>query len=273
MTTMNQTMNHMKGCTAQRTALLAFAYLMTTMNHIEGCVVIRKKGGSQLINILLVEDQRLVCEGIFALLAMEKNMSVTKTLSTEEEFYKELRCHTYDVILMNMHIKDFNSIKAAVHVKKNYPDIKVIYLTTFTKEDLVIEAILAGADGFLQTSVDTKQFIQTIRNVHEGDTIISGEAARILAKKIVDTTCQKSEILFKKLRNRKIKLTKRELDVAFLLMDGKTNRDIAAELFLTEGTVKNYISELYTKLNLHRRQDVINFLKDMIITHAPSDSA
>lgn len=222
---------------------------------------------------MLVENQRLVCEGILALLAMEKDMSITSTVKTEEEFCKQLRRDIYDIILMNMHVPKFDGIKATVHVKKNYPDTKIIHLTTFAEEDLVIEGILSGADGFLQTSIDSDNFIQSIRNIHKGDTVISGEAAKILAKKIVSTTCEKSEILNRKLRNRNIKLTKRELDVAYLLMEGKTNREIANELYLTEGTVKNYISELYTKLDLHRRKDVIGFLRELTITHIPDDIA
>src|SRR5690625_1110402 len=103
-------------------------------------------------NILLVEHQRLVSEGIHALLAMEEDLSINQTVSDEEKFYRLLRSYSYDLILMNLHIPHFNAIKATVHVKKHYPDMKVVHLTDFAEDHLVVEAILSGARSEEHTS-------------------------------------------------------------------------------------------------------------------------
>jgi len=214
-------------------------------------------------NILLVEHQRLVSEGIHALLAMEEDLSINQTVSDEEKFYRLLRSYSYDLILMNLHIPHFNAIKATVHVKKHYPDMKVVHLTDFAEDHLVVEAILSGADGFLQTDIHANTFIQTLRQVCQGDVVISGEAAKILATKVATSMYEKNELLNKNLKNRNIFLTDREVEVAYLLTQGKSNEEIANELFLSEGTVKNYISELYTKLNVNRRKEMIHYLQQL----------
>lgn len=213
-----------------------------------------------MIKVLLVEDQRLFREGINALIANEDDIEVVGMAQHGQDAIEQIEKLQPDVVLMDVHMPEVDGIKATIYIKENYPKIKVILLTTYPEEDLIITGISIGADGFLVKSIDRERLIRSIRDAYENQIVLAGEAARILAKRIEGFNYDKKEILDRKLKYRNIYLTGREIDVALLLMDGMTNNDIAQKLYLSQGTVKNYISEVYQKLDLRNRKDVIVFL-------------
>lgn len=213
-----------------------------------------------MIKVLLVEDQRLFREGMNALIANEDDIEVVGMAQHGQDAIEQIEKLQPDVVLMDVHMPEVDGIKATIYIKGNYPKIKVILLTTYPEEDLIITGISIGADGFLVKSIDKERLIRSIRDAYENQIVLAGEAARILAKRIEGFNYDKKEILDRKLKYRNIYLTGREIDVALLLMDGMTNNDIAQKLYLSQGTVKNYISEVYQKLDLRNRKDVIVFL-------------
>lgn len=213
-----------------------------------------------MIKVLLVEDQRLFREGMNALIANEDDIEVVGMAQHGQDAIEQMEKLQPDVVLMDVHMPEVDGIKATIYIKENYPKTKVILLTTYPEEDLIITGISIGADGFLVKSIDKERLIRSIRDVYENQIVLAGEAARILAKRIEGFNYDKKEILDRKLKYRNIYLTGREIDVALLLMDGMTNNDIAQKLYLSQGTVKNYISEVYQKLDLRNRKDVIVFL-------------
>ncbi|PAV31099.1 DNA-binding response regulator [Virgibacillus profundi] len=217
-----------------------------------------------MISVLLVEDQQLFREGVHALIATVDDMDVVGMASNGEEATQLMKKSQADIVIMDIHMPNVDGIKATIHLKDNYPSVKVILLTTFAEEDLIITGLAAGADGFLLKSLDRARLIRSIRDVYDDQVVLSGEAAKILATMIVDIKYNKKDLLEKKLVNRNINLSNRELDIAYLMMNGSTNKLIAQKLFLSEGTIKNYISELYNKLNLRSRKDVIDFLLELI---------
>ena len=216
-----------------------------------------------MIRVMLVDDLYIPLQGVKSILADVSDMDVVASASSGQEAVDIFQNACPDVIVMDMHMPEMNGLKASVQIKEIDPHIKIIFLTSYADEDLIITAMNAGADGFLYKSVDGDNLIQSIRNVYDNQIIIAGEAARILARKIRDTSLNKHEILDQKLRERNIVLTNREMEVAVLLMKDKTNLSIAKHVHLSEGTVKNYISEIYDKLNKHRRSEVVDYLNGL----------
>lgn len=216
-----------------------------------------------MIQVLLVDQQQLFSEAIQSLLETEENIQVIGNTTTGTEAIQLTVEHEPDVILMDLDLPISTSINAALHLKENYPEIKIIFLTSIIREEPVVAAMATGADGFLLKNLEADHLIQAIHDAYHDQVVISGDVAQILASKIAEVEYSKHEILKKQLANHDIYLTDRELDIAVMVMDGMRNKQIAKELYLSEGTIKNYISELYDKFNLRNRNHVIAFLRGL----------
>ncbi|AIF44557.1 response regulator transcription factor [Virgibacillus sp. SK37] len=216
-----------------------------------------------MVKVLLVDDQRLFTDGIMAILSETDDIQVVGVATNGEEAIAKFQQYEPDLVLMDIHMPHVNGIRATLDIKESHPDVKVILLTTFADEDLIVRGFNVGADGYLLKDLNSKKLVWAIREVDLGETVISGPAARILAKKIREYKYDKKEILKQKLTTLEVMLTPRELEIAYMLMEGETNKSIAQKLYLSEGTIKNYISNLYHKLNIHSRKRVIDFLKGL----------
>ncbi|GAB3042050.1 response regulator [Virgibacillus ainsalahensis] len=216
-----------------------------------------------MIKVMLVDDQRLFSEGVHAILKRTDDIKVVGMAANGQEAVQNIDEWQPDVILMDIHMPKVDGIRATTHLKDNYPDVKIILLTTFAEEDLIILGLRAGADGFLLKTLDGKRLTRSIRDAYDDQLVISGKAAKILAHKVSTFTSNRKEILGEKLKYRDVNLSKRELDIAYLLMDELTNKQIAQKLYLSEGTVKNYLSEIYHKLNIRQRKGVIIYFKGL----------
>ena len=214
-----------------------------------------------MIKVLLVEDQRLFREGVNALIMAEDDMKVVGIANHGQEAIQKIVKLQPDIVLMDVHMPEVDGIKATVHIMEHYPNVKVILLTTHADEDLITNGLSVGAKGFLLKSLDATRLIRSIRDVYDDQVVLSGEAARILANKLLDYQYDKKEILGKNLENFDIYLSRRELDIAFLLMENMTNKYMAQELYLSEGTIKNYISEIYNKIGFRNRKEAIAYLR------------
>lgn len=216
-----------------------------------------------MIKVLLVNGQRLFNEAVKSLLFPEPDMFVVGTATTGEDALDQIQIQLPDVVLLDVHMPDVDGIKMTVHIKDNFPNIKVIFLTTFSNKQLVIAGIIAGADGFLLKNIDTDSLLQSIRNAHRDQVVFSGEAAKILAKAVIEVKYDPHEILKAKLEKRDIHFSHRELEIALLIIDKRTNKEISQKLYLSEGTIKNYISEMYSKLSVRTRKDARNYLEKL----------
>lgn len=214
-----------------------------------------------MIKVLLVNEQKLFNEAVESLLSTEEDIEVVGAVTTGQDAMDQIQGKEPDIILLDIHMSSVDGIRLTVHIKDNYPHIKVIFLTTFSEKELVVAGILAGGDGFLLKNIDTDNLLQSIRNVYKGQIIISGEAAKILAQDIVELKYGRHDILKKGLEKRNIHLSEREVQIAILMLDKLTNRGIAKKLHLSEGTVKNYVSDVYGKLNVNTRKSAIEFLQ------------
>ncbi|MYL56038.1 response regulator [Virgibacillus halodenitrificans] len=216
-----------------------------------------------MVKVLLVDDQRLFTDGIMAILAETDDIQVVGVATNGEEAIAKFQQYEPDLVLMDIHMPHVNGIRATLDIKESYPEVKVILLTTFADEDLIVRGFNVGADGYLLKDLNGEKLIWAIREAERGEMVISGPVARILAKKIREYKYDKKEILRQKLATLEVVLTPRELEIAYMLMEEETNKSIAQKLYLSEGTIKNYISDLYHKLNIHSRKRVIDFLKGL----------
>ncbi|WP_077329069.1 response regulator transcription factor [Virgibacillus siamensis] len=217
-----------------------------------------------MIKVMLVEDQRLFREGVNAIINTVDDIEVVGMVEDGRSALQMLNRTSPDVVLMDIHMPALDGINATVKIKEQYPNVKVVMLTTTSDEELVIRGINVGADGFLLKNLYADNLVESIRNAARGQAVLSGEIAQILVDKIRELTMDKKQILGRRLENYGYHLTNRELDIAYQLMNGHSNKSIAKKLYLGEGTVKNYISEIYDKLQTYNRNQTTTFLTDVM---------
>src|SRR5512145_40777 len=194
------------------------------------------------INLLLVEDQTLMRQGLKTILDLEPGLHVVGEAGDGErgvQLALELRP---DVILMDVQMPRLNGVDATAQLCRQWPEAKVIILTTFDRDDYFYEGVLAGAVGYLLQPTPAEKLIQTIRRVHEGEVFIQPEIASRALREMMRPTTSTLEAL-----------SDREREVLILLAQGASNKDMAEKLFITEGTVKNHVSNILAKLQAENR--------------------
>ena len=166
-----------------------------------------------------------------------------------------------DVILMDVRMPIMDGVEATKIIKKNYKNIKVIILTTFNEDEYIFDGIKNGADGYILKDAGSDYIINAIKTVYSGNILLDPEVATKVVKtyKVLSTDKQTPSAL-NKYKEKLDLLTQREMDVAKLVAQGKSNKDICNILFLTEGTVKNYLTKIFGKLELNSRTELALFI-------------
>lgn len=205
------------------------------------------------IKILLVDDQELILESLHIVLSMEEDLEIVGLAKNGDEALKACEQFMPDIVLMDIHMPVMDGIVATNLIKKRLPATKIIMLTSYKEVEYVLAALSYGAEGYLLKALHPKDLAAGIRVVQAGGTLISQEMASKMIKNINSTT---PEI------NNEFGLTAREIEVLHKLASGLRNQDIAEALFLSEGTVKNYISTIYSKLNVKGRREAARKARD-----------
>lgn len=211
-----------------------------------------------MIHVLIVENQRLLRDGMEAIIERTDDIKVIGAVDNGENAIKQMEHLNPDIVIMDIHLPQMDGIRTTKYMKEKYPQVGVILLTSKV-DDFIISGINAGADGFLVKAVYAERLLEAIRIAYRGETIFSGKVAQMLATRIRELTMNNKQIFTLRLERLGYTFTKREIDIAFLLKENYTNQQIAHKLFLGEGTVKNYISEIYNKLNIRNRAKVVEF--------------
>ncbi|MCS6846112.1 MAG: response regulator transcription factor [Anaerolineae bacterium] len=197
------------------------------------------------ISILLVEDQTLMRQGLRTILNLEAGLRVVGEASDGEAGVGEALRLRPDVILMDVQMPKMNGVDATRAIVSTWPEAKVIVLTTFNFDDYVFQSVRAGAMGYLLKDAPAETLIQTIRRVHAGEVFIQPEVASRALRELAAGGPRAEPQSFD--------LSEREREVLVLLAQGLSNREIAARLFITEGTVKNHVSNILAKLQAENR--------------------
>ena len=202
-------------------------------------------------NILLVDDEPLLLESLEIILSLN-GMQIVGKASDGREALSILEQQTCELALVDLNMKGMGGIELIEHLKKMYPEIKILVLTTFYDDHYITEAIANGADGYLLKDSGKDAILGAIGQIMEGRNVIDHKVMQRL-----------SVLMSGKTENAVITqgMTKRESEILSLLAEGLTNQQIAKELYISEGTVKNYISAIYDKTGIHDRSKLIVAIK------------
>lgn len=211
------------------------------------------------IRVMIVDDQRLMREGLKTILDLEEDISVIHLAENGEDALNKIKSEEPDVVLMDIWMPTMNGVECTAAIKKEYPQIKVVILTTYDDDEFIIDALCNGAEGYILKDLPSEKLLSSIRDVYNGNSIMQPEIA---AKVIAHITRNKGA-----LQNSRItagetqvdELTDREKEILVLVAKGMNNREIAKTLYISEGTVKNYISSIYDKIGTKERSKAIRF--------------
>ena len=202
-----------------------------------------------MIRIMVVDDHEVVRFGLKNLLARQPDWEVVTEAGTMAEAIKQADEHQPDVIVMDIRLNDGNGIDACREIVKQHPHIKVIMLTSFAEDELLFNAISAGAVGYVLKQVGNDDLIRAIETVARGEAMLDPSVTgQVLAKLRKATRIEAFA-----------DLTEQELKVLSLIAQGHTNKEIATNLHLGEGTVRNYVSSIFGKLGLSNRAEATGY--------------
>ncbi|MDD4802002.1 MAG: response regulator transcription factor [Syntrophomonas sp.] len=202
---------------------------------------------NDIIKVLIVDDHNIVRDGLKLILESDDRLVVCGEAKDLQEAMDKIRNTCPDVILLDFRLPDGDGINGCLMIKRQFPKIKIIILTAYTQEHLVIETIRAGADGYLLKSVESQELINNIIKVHAGDCILDASVTEGVFNSIISPDS--------KLASKSNYLSLREKDILEILSQGKSNCEIAEALNISEKTVRNYISNIFKKLNVSNRTE------------------
>ncbi len=209
-----------------------------------------------MIKLLLVDDQDILTEGLKLILGVEDDIEVVGTANNGKKAYELCRIRKPDLVLMDIQMPELNGVEATAMIKKDFPHIKIIVLTTFNDDEYIYEALKNGASGYLLKDTSPTEILNAVRIVHDGGALIQSE----VAVKVLDRFSQlANDTVDKHIDPKSELLTDREIEICRLIGEGKNNQEIAEDLFLSQGTVKNHITRVLEKLDLRDRTQLAIF--------------
>ncbi len=205
------------------------------------------------IRVLIVDDQPIVREGIKGLLSMSNDIKIVNEASNGQKAYEMISIDKPDVVLMDIRMPIMDGVEATKRIKETFKDVVVIILTTFEDDEYIIDALSYGASGYLLKDISADHLIQAIIDGHHGNILLPTRVAQKLTSRLTKPKSDKDLEMF----------TNKEKEVVKLLVKGYSNQDIANELYLSLGTVKNYVSQIYAKAEVSDRSHAIVYFKNL----------
>lgn len=198
------------------------------------------------IKVIIADDHALIREGIKKLLELEHGIEIVAVAADGVEAIEAIDRHNPDVVLLDINMPNMNGIECLKEIKTNYKKVKVIMLTIHEDSEYLIKTINIGAEGYVLKDADVSSLVKAIRNVVAGEAYIHPTLSSVLVK-----AYQRKEI--RKEPYDEVALTKREFEVICLISRGFNNKEIANELFISEKTVKNHVSNIFKKIKVNDR--------------------
>ncbi|MEK5257141.1 response regulator transcription factor [Paenibacillus sp. FSL F4-0125] len=210
-----------------------------------------------MIKVMIVDDDPFIRQSLKLLLELDSELKVVGAASDGNEALSLLQTEDVaDVVLMDIRMPGCDGVEGTEKIKQAFPQVSILMLTTFDDDEYIIEALRNGASGYLLKNIPPDRIIQGIKTVNEGNMLIHPDIARKLATFLQPASRPESP---QAQPLESFGLTKMELAVVASIAEGHTNKEIAGQLFLSEGTVKNYITDILSKLQLRDRTQIAIF--------------
>ena len=205
------------------------------------------------LTLLVVDDHEVVRQGLVALLGRRPEFQVVAEAGTAAEAVSAARKFRPALVIMDVRLPDGSGIEACREIRAELPETRVVMLTSYPDEDAVLSAIVAGASGYLLKQVRARDLVAALEAVGRGESLLDpAVTGRVLERvRRIATNDQPDELA---------QLTDQERKILLLVAEGKTNKEIAADVFLSDKTVKNYVSSILAKLNLERRAQAAAYM-------------
>ena len=220
-----------------------------------------QQSSEQAVRVLIVDDQQLMRDGIASLLKLQDGLEIVGMAANGQEAVELATSQQPDVILMDVRMPVLDGVAATEQIHRQIPACKIVMLTTFNDEAYVLEALQVGASGYLLKDLPARDLAQAIQAVHRGiyqlDPTVADQLKALLSRA---QTAREQPGALKAIDE--ADLTERELEVLRLIARGATNREIAETLVISEGTVKNHISNILGRLNLRDRTQAAIYARD-----------
>lgn len=209
------------------------------------------------MRILIVDDDALIRESLSILLGLDDEIEVVGTASNGQDAFDKCTEFKPDIVLMDVRMPIMDGVLGTKLIKASFKDIKVVILTTFKDDEYIKEAIKNGAEGYILKNQSSDSIVDSLKAVIKGNMVFEKNVAETISSLIKEDSKKDVDV-------DKYKLTGREMDVLKLIGEGLSNKEIAAEIHLGEGTIRNYVTSLLEKLELRdRTQLAIFYLKNL----------
>lgn len=208
------------------------------------------------INVMLVDDQTIIRDGIRSILETNEDISVIGEAGNGKDAYEKTSELKPNIILMDIRMPEMDGVEATRLIKKDFPKTVIIVLTTFDDDEYIIKAMTYGASGYLLKDIGSEKLVQAIRDGMSGNIILPGRVAAKITSRLSQSNSTDSDVTIED-------FTERETEIIHLMTQGKSNKEIAESLYLSVGTVKNYISQIYLKIDVNDRANAVLIFKKM----------
>jgi DNA-binding NarL/FixJ family response regulator len=205
------------------------------------------------LRLLVVDDHEVVRQGLVSVLDRREGFEVVAQADTVAEAVAQARRYEPDIVVMDVRLPDGSGIEACREIRAELPATRVVMLTSYPDEQAVFSAIIAGASGYLLKQIRARDLVAALEAVGRGESLLDP----VVTEKVLERVRRMAS---GGMDDELSGLTAQERKILVLVADGKTNKEIAAEVFLSDKTVKNYVSSILSKLNLERRAQVAAFV-------------
>jgi DNA-binding NarL/FixJ family response regulator len=205
------------------------------------------------LRLLVVDDHEVVRQGLVSLLERREHFQVVAEAGTAAEAVEMARKFEPDLVVMDVRLPDGSGIEACREIRAEFPSTRVVILTSYPDEEAVLSAIIAGASGYLLKQIRGRDLVSALESVGRGESLLDPA----VTEKVLDRV---RRIATGTYTDEMAQLTQQEQKILLLVAEGKTNKEIASEVFLSDKTVKNYVSSILSKLNLERRAQAAAFV-------------
>lgn len=209
---------------------------------------------AQGISVLLVDDQRLMLTALRTYVDTDARLDVVGEAMNGEAAVQQVRALRPDVVLMDLQMPLMNGVQATTCIHEESPQVRILALTAFQSDEYVVPALRAGASGYLLKDAEPEEILAAIHTVHGGGSVVSSAVAGTLIRTLVEEAPRRP--MDQEIQRKAASLSAREYDVVVALCEGKSNREIAKALTMSEATVKTHLSNVMHKLEVHDRLQI-----------------